>query len=101
MAAPSRRPPSQRQYVPQPMPVFVAFQHPKLVTQPPSGARWLHEIKFDGYRFQARVERGVATLYTRRGYDWTDKLPELRDELSALSDCIIDGEEPRQRPTFI
>jgi ATP-dependent DNA ligase len=46
--ATSRLPPSKRQYVPQPMPGFVEFLHPKVVAEPPSGPAWLHEIKFDG-----------------------------------------------------
>ena len=87
---PSRRrglPPSQRQYVPQPLPGFLELQHPKLVTEPPSGPRWLHEIKFDGYRLQARVEAGGATLFTRRGFEWTPRLPRL-----AQAPCGLPGE---------
>ena len=99
-----RLPPSKRQYVAQPLPAFLDFQHPKLVAEPPSGARWLHEIKFDGYRFQARVETGDVTLFTRRGFDWTAKLPELAADLSGLRDCILDGEvchlDAQGRPTF-
>jgi bifunctional non-homologous end joining protein LigD len=75
-----------------------------VVAEPPSGPAWLHEIKFDGYRFQAHVESGGATLYTRRGLDWTDKLPELANDLSALPDCILDGElcvlDANGQPTF-
>jgi bifunctional non-homologous end joining protein LigD len=88
----------------QPLPGFVEFQHPQLVAEPPSGAHWLHEIKFDGYRFQARIESGGVTLFTRRGHDWTDKLPELAADLSDLRDGILDGElcylDPTGKPTF-
>ncbi len=83
---------SRRQYVDPPMPGFVPFQHPKLVATPPTGSAWVHEIKFDGYRLQAHVEGGRATLYTRNGFDWTDRLPELTADLAALPNCIIDGE---------
>lgn len=97
-------PRSKRQYVAQPLPGFVEFQHPQLVAEPPSGERWIHEIKFDGYRFQARVESGGVTLFTRRGHDWTDKLPELAADLSELRDCILDGEvcylDAQGKPTF-
>lgn len=97
-------PPSRRQYVPQPVPEFLEFQHPKLVAQPPAGPHWLHEVKLDGYRLQIRVERGRPTIYTRRGLDWTDQLPELAADAAALPDCILDGElcflDPRGRPTF-
>lgn len=83
---------SHRRPGPHSLPGFVEFQHPKLVAEPPQGGQWLHEIKFDGYRFQARVERGHVTLFTRRGHDWTDKLPELAGDLITLPDCILDGE---------
>ena len=96
--------PSKRQYVPQPLPGFLEFQHPQLVAEPPTGDHWLHEIKFDGYRFQAHIERGGVTLFTRRGNDWTDKLPELAADLSGLRDGILDGElcflDARGQPTF-
>lgn len=88
----ARRPPSQRQYVPQPLPGFLDFQHPTLVAEPPTTARWIHEIKFDGYRMQVRVAGGLVTLYSRNGHDYTARLPELAAELSALPDCIMDAE---------
>ena len=86
------------------MPGFLEFQHPQLVREPPSGAAWLHEIKFDGYRMQARIEAGEVTLFTRRGFDWTSKLPQLAAALSVCGDCVLDGElcfiGPNGQPTF-
>ncbi|HEY8573241.1 non-homologous end-joining DNA ligase [Phenylobacterium sp.] len=103
MPAP-RLPPSKRQYVAQPVPGFVEFQHPKLVAEPPAGAAWLHELKLDGYRIQVRVARGRATVFTRRGHDWTTKLPELAEDAAELPDCILDGElcflDANGKPTF-
>lgn len=98
-------PPSKRQYVAQPMPRFVDFQHARLVAEPPSGAAWLHEIKFDGYRMQLRVERGEAQVFTRNGHDWTHQLPELVEDAAELGfDGILDGElcllDAAGRPTF-
>jgi bifunctional non-homologous end joining protein LigD len=99
-----RLPRSKRQYVAQPLPGFLDLVHPRTVAEPPSGPHWLHEIKFDGYRFQARVEAGQVTLFTRRGLDWTHQLPELAAELSALPDVILDGEvcflDQQGRPRF-
>ena len=48
------------------------------VERPPSGEGWLHEIKFDGYRMQVRIEGGWAVLRTRKGLDWTDKFRRHR-----------------------
>ena len=90
--ATTRQSRSGRQYVNPPMPGFIEFQHPKLVAKPPSGPAWLHEIKFDGYRLQIRVEKGRVTIFTRNGHDWTDRFPELASDAATLSDCILDGE---------
>ncbi|MGD0141905.1 MAG: DNA ligase D [Rhizomicrobium sp.] len=59
---------------------------------PPDAAGWVHEVKFDGYRIQARVSGGVARLLTRRNLDWTDRFPEIAAECCNLPDCLIDGE---------
>ena len=60
--------------------------------RPPSGSGWLHEIKFDGYRVQLRVQGGQVTLRTRKGLDWTAKFGAIADEAKSLPDAIIDGE---------
>ncbi len=74
------------------MPTFVEPQLAKLVERAPSGAGWAHEVKFDGYRLQLRVENGEATLRTRKGLDWTRKFSAIAEAAEALPDCIIDGE---------
>jgi bifunctional non-homologous end joining protein LigD len=74
------------------MPDFVAPQLCTSVDRPPNGEGWCHEIKFDGYRVQLRVEHGKATLKTRKGLDWTDKFKTIASEASALPDVLIDGE---------
>jgi bifunctional non-homologous end joining protein LigD len=74
------------------MPDFVAFELCTPVEQPPNGAGWGHEIKFDGYRVQMRVEGGKATLRTRKGLDWTDKFKAIAKAGSSLPDAMIDGE---------
>jgi bifunctional non-homologous end joining protein LigD len=75
-----------------PMPDFISFQLCKLVAKPPEGDNWLHEVKFDGYRVQVRVEGGRATIRTRNGHDWTDKFRHLEAVAGELPDCILDGE---------
>src|SRR5215217_3233131 len=54
------------------MPDFVAPELCIPVERPPAGQGWCHEIKFDGYRVQLRIEDGDAVLKTRKGLDWTD-----------------------------
>ena len=77
------------------MPGFVEPMLAALVTKAPAGERWLHEIKFDGYRLQARIEPGSVKLQTRSGLDWTKKfgktLPASFQDLP-LATAIIDGE---------
>src|SRR5262245_28294269 len=65
-----------------------------LVETPPSGDEWLHEIKYDGYRIGARVQKGRVTLYTRNGNDWTAAFPDIADAIGKLGvdDALIDGE---------
>ena len=74
------------------MPDFVAPELCTSVDRPPSGEGWCHEIKFDGYRVQLRVEDGEARLKTRKGLDWTDKFKAIAKEGGALPDVLIDGE---------
>lgn len=74
------------------MPDFVAPQLCTPVERPPAGDGWCHEIKFDGYRVQLRIEDGKATLKTRKGLDWTDKFASIAKEANALPEAMIDGE---------
>ncbi len=64
-----------------------------VIDHPPGGEGWLHEMKFDGYRMQLRVENGEAQLRTRKGLDWTEKFPEIAEAAGkGLSDGVYDGE---------
>jgi len=74
------------------MPSFIAPQLARLMKAPPSGSNWVHEVKFDGYRMQMRVEGHKARLRTRKALDWTERFPEIAKDGGALADCIIDGE---------
>ncbi|MFL9911934.1 ATP-dependent DNA ligase [Paraburkholderia sp. RL17-337-BIB-A] len=69
-----------------PIPSLVKPQLATLVDKPPSGEQWSYEIKFDGYRMLCRLDGGRATLFTRNGHDWTDRLPALAAALAALPD---------------
>jgi bifunctional non-homologous end joining protein LigD len=76
------------------LPSFVEPQLASLAAHPPPGDAWVHEIKFDGYRLLARVDRGRVTLKTRSGLDWTTKFPSLKKALEALPvvTAFLDGE---------
>jgi bifunctional non-homologous end joining protein LigD len=74
------------------LPRFIAPQLCRLEDRPPQGPGWVHEIKFDGYRIQARIEGGKVVLSTRKGLDWSDHFPEIAHALKSLPDCILDGE---------
>ena len=74
------------------MPKFISPQLCQSLERPPNGSGWGHEIKFDGYRMQMRVENGNAILRTRKGLDWTDKFSAIAEAGADLPDCIIDGE---------
>jgi bifunctional non-homologous end joining protein LigD len=60
----------------------------------PAGEKWVHEIKWDGYRLQIRIEHGQVTILTRRGHDWTHRFPTIRDAAAELPvrAALIDGE---------
>src|SRR5579871_2600398 len=78
-----------------PMPGFIEPMLAMLAKSPPGGERWLHEIKFDGYRLQAQIENGRASLWTRAGLDWTEKF--VGPVSKALQDlpvraALLDGE---------
>jgi bifunctional non-homologous end joining protein LigD len=86
------------------MPNLVAPQLARLVDEPPVGAAWVHEIKFDGYRMQLRAEKGRAVLRTRKALDWSHRFPEIAAEGRHLPNCMIDGEicalDERGVPSF-
>ena len=52
---------------------FVEPCLPSPAREPPGGSDWLHEVKFDGYRAMIRRDGANARLFTRRGYDWTER----------------------------
>jgi DNA ligase D-like protein (predicted ligase) len=82
------------------LPGWVKPQLTKLVDVPPEGPDWLHEIKYDGYRMHARLDRGAARLLTRSGLDWTYKYPAIASAVSSLParQAYLDGELAGVRP---
>ena len=82
------------------LPRWVKPQLCALADEPPQGPEWLHEIKYDGYRMHARLDRGKAQLLTRTGVDWTHKHPRVVSALSLLpvQQAYVDGELCGVRP---
>ena len=60
----------------------------------PTGDRWLHEMKYDGYRLLVAVGGGAARAYTRSGLDWSEKFAGIVDEAATLDvrSALLDGE---------
>jgi bifunctional non-homologous end joining protein LigD len=76
---------------------FPGFVEPALATsieRVPQGERWIHEIKFDGYRVQLHIANENVRVFTRRGNDWTKRLRKVANDafLISASSAIIDGE---------
>jgi bifunctional non-homologous end joining protein LigD len=67
---------------------------PTLGAKPPSGTDWVHEIKHDGYRLIVRRDGPTVRLFTRRGYDWTDRYPAIASAAAKLParSFTLDGE---------
>ena len=77
-----------------PLPDFVPPALAELAARPPDGTNYVHEIKFDGYRMQARLDRGKVTLKTRNGLDWTARFRSVAAAVASLpaATALIDGE---------
>jgi bifunctional non-homologous end joining protein LigD len=77
------------------LPEFIAPQLASEAPAPPVGEHWVHELKLDGYRIQAHIDKaGKARLFTRSGLDWSHRMPLLVRELGGLKveSAILDGE---------
>ncbi|WP_295559381.1 non-homologous end-joining DNA ligase [uncultured Hyphomicrobium sp.] len=90
----SRAAKASKRRTPDLLPRFVAPCLAKLSHAPPAGDTWVHEIKFDGYRLQARIDGGTVQLLTRTGLDWTARFPSIAKALTGLKlkRALIDGE---------
>jgi len=75
-------------------PGFIEPCLPTLGHAVPSGSQWVHEIKHDGYRFICRREGDRVRVFSRGGYDWTDRVPLIVKALAALrvKSVTLDGE---------
>ena len=77
-----------------PLPGFIEPALATSIDRVPSGSRWIHEIKFDGYRVQVHLANEAVKIFTRRGYDWTHRFKKVSHDawhIKAAS-AVIDGE---------
>jgi bifunctional non-homologous end joining protein LigD len=81
-------------------PTFVSPQLAQQAETPPSNDGWLHELKLDGYRMQARKSGAKVQLLTRKGLDWTHRMPAVAAEVARLpaDKLTLDGEVVVLRP---
>jgi bifunctional non-homologous end joining protein LigD len=77
-----------------PFPRLIPPCLPTLVKKPPSGPEWLHEVKWDGYRFVCYLQGRKVRMMTRNALDWSSNFPAIVDAVQKLpaDAAIIDGE---------
>jgi bifunctional non-homologous end joining protein LigD len=76
------------------LPQFIPPQLAMQAGTPPTDAGWIHELKLDGYRIEARKSGSQVALLTRTGLDWTHRMPAIAAEIKKLSaeNALLDGE---------
>jgi len=77
----------------------------KIRDKPFDDADWIFEIKYDGYRAIAEVNKGKVKLYSRNGLDFSADYPAVYAELKKLKfRAVFDGEivalDSKHRPNF-
>jgi bifunctional non-homologous end joining protein LigD len=77
-----------------PFPGFVEPTLASSIERAPTGERWIHEVKFDGYRVQLHLANAAIKLFTRRGHDWTHRFKKIASDAWHIKagSAIIDGE---------
>jgi len=77
-----------------PYPGLIAPALATSIDKVPKGERWIHEIKFDGYRVQLHIVNESTTVFTRTGIDWTRRFKKIADDafLINAASAILDGE---------
>ena len=77
-----------------PLPGFIEPALASSIEKVPSGDRWIHEIKFDGYRVQVHLANEAAKIFTRRGHDWTHRFKKVAHDAWPIkvSSAVVDGE---------
>jgi bifunctional non-homologous end joining protein LigD len=76
------------------LPGFVPPALATLTGAAPSGAGWLFEVKYDGYRAIIAANGADVRIHTRTGRDWTARYPAIAEAIAALNlqATVLDGE---------
>jgi bifunctional non-homologous end joining protein LigD len=79
------------------LPSFVSPQLASMGKFSPNSEDWVHELKLDGYRIQARVQsegRASVRLLTRTALDWTHRMGPVAGAAASLQirNALFDGE---------
>jgi bifunctional non-homologous end joining protein LigD len=77
-----------------PFPGFIEPALASSIEKVPSGSRWIHEIKFDGYRVQVHLANEEVKVFTRRGNNWTKRFRKVANDAWHIKagSAIVDGE---------
>ena len=77
-----------------PYPDYIAPCLATDIGRPPTGNKWAHEIKLDGFRMQLHLRHGAVTIYSREGHDWTERYRSVADQAARLTaeHLVVDGE---------
>ncbi|QQN62818.1 non-homologous end-joining DNA ligase [Bradyrhizobium diazoefficiens] len=77
-----------------PYPGFIEPVLAEEVDRVPRGERWIHEIKYDGYRAQLHLANKDIRIFTRNGLDWTRQFAKVAHDADLVNakSAIIDGE---------
>src|SRR3954463_13631572 len=74
------------------MPGFISPQLATLKMKAPSGAQWIHEVKYDGYRIQFHIDGDSRKAFTRNGHNWVDRFSVIAGAFDIEGQAIVDGE---------
>jgi bifunctional non-homologous end joining protein LigD len=76
------------------LPDFIPPELATLVDKAPDGERWIHEMKFDGYRTAGHLRSGRVRMLTRKDLDWTSRFHPIAEALAGLTglNAYLDGE---------
>lgn len=76
-----------------PMPHVIKPMLANLSDTPFDDPDWVYEIKWDGYRAIAEIQKGKVHVYSRNNQDFTKTYPHIVESLEEIShDVILDGE---------